>query len=70
LLLAVSAPVDWLPELALAPDHAPEATQEVAFVEDQLSIEEPPLVTDVGFAASDTLGAVVPVPSTLTRTES
>jgi len=68
LLLAVSAPVDWLPELALAPDHAPEATQEVAFVEDQLSIEEPPLVTDVGFAASDTAGAVPP--SWFTRTES
>jgi len=57
--LAVSAPVDWLPAVALAPDHAPEAEQEVAFVEDQASIEFPPLVTDVGFAASDTVGTVV-----------
>ena len=54
--LAVSAPVDWLPEVALAPDQPPEAVQEVAFVEDQLSIEDPPLATDAGFAASDTVG--------------
>jgi hypothetical protein len=53
--LAVSAPVGWLPEVALAPDQAPEAEQEVAFVEDQVSVEDPPLATDVGFAASDTV---------------
>jgi len=45
-----------LPEVALAPDHPPEAEQEAAFVEDQVSIEDPPLVTDVGSAPSDTLG--------------
>ena len=56
--LAVSAPVDSLPEVALGPTpHAPEEVQDVAFVEDQVSIENPPLVTDVGFAASDTVGA-------------
>jgi hypothetical protein len=53
--LAVSAPVGWLPEVALAPDHAPEAEHEVVFVEDQVSVEDPPLATDVGFAASDTV---------------
>jgi len=52
----VNAPVDWLPEVALVPDHAPEAEQDVAFVEDQVSIELPPLVTEVGFAANDTAG--------------
>jgi len=52
----VSGPVDWLPEVALLPDHAPEAVQEVALVADQLSVEDPPLATDVGFAASDTAG--------------
>ncbi len=52
----MSAPVDWLPEIALLPDHAPEATQEVALVDDQVSVEDPPLATDVGFAASDTVG--------------
>ena len=52
----LSAPVDWLPEVALPPDHAPDAEQELAFVEDQLSVEDAPLATDVGFAASDTIG--------------
>jgi hypothetical protein len=60
LLLAVSGPVDWLPDVALAPDHAPEAVQEVALVEDQVSVEDPPLVTDSGVAASDTAGAIPP----------
>ena len=55
----VNAPVDWLPEVALAPDQAPEAVQDVALVEDQVSVEEPPLVTDVGFALIDTVGAGV-----------
>lgn len=54
----VSVPVDWLPDIALAPDHAPEAVQEFAFAEDQVSIEVPPLVTVVGLAESDTVGAV------------
>jgi len=52
----VSGPVDWLPEVALVPDHVPEAVQEVASVEDQVSVEVPPLGTDVGFAASDAVG--------------
>jgi len=55
-LVLVNAPVDWLPEVALAPDQAPEAVQEVASVEDQVSVEDPPLAIDVGFAASDTVG--------------
>ena len=55
-LVLVSAPLDWLPEIVLVPDHASEARQEVALVEDQVSVADPPLVTDVGFAASDTVG--------------
>jgi hypothetical protein len=55
--LAMSRPVDSSPEVSLSPDQPPEAVQVVAFVEDQVSIENPPLVTDVGFAASDTVGA-------------
>ncbi len=62
MLVFVNAPLDWLPEVPLAPDHAPEAEQEVAFVEDQVSVEDPPLVTDVGFAARDTVGADGGVP--------
>ena len=48
--------MDSLPEIALLPDQAPEATQEVASVDDQMSVEDPPLPTDTGFADSDTVG--------------
>ena len=54
-LLLVSPPMDSLPETALAPDQPPDAEQEVASVEDQMSVDDPPLVTDVGFAVSDTV---------------
>ena len=53
MLLTVIAPVDWLPEVATVPDHAPEAEQAVAFVDDQVSTEDAPLATDVGLAAID-----------------
>jgi hypothetical protein len=52
----VSALVDWLPEVALLPDHAPEAVHEVASVDDQVRVEDPLLATDAGFAASDKAG--------------
>jgi len=56
--LAVSGPVDRLPESAVVlPDQTPEGVQESAFVEDQVSVEDPPLATDAGLAASDTVGA-------------
>jgi hypothetical protein len=48
--VARSAPVLALPLVGLLPDHPPEAVQLVAFVEDQLSIAEPPKMTDVGVA--------------------
>ena len=54
--LAVSAPTGSLPEVALSPDQPPEAVQELAFVEDQAIIEDPPFATDGGFAPSDTVG--------------
>ena len=54
--LAVSAPLSSLPETALRPDHAPEAEQAVAFVEDQVKVEVPLLATDMGFADRDTVG--------------
>jgi hypothetical protein len=57
MLVLVNAPVDWLPDVALPPDQPPEALQEVAFVEDHVSVEDAPLATDVGFAAIDTVGA-------------
>jgi hypothetical protein len=48
--------VDWLPEVALLPDQAPDAEQEVALADDQVSMEDAPLATEAGFAASDTNG--------------
>ncbi len=54
--LAVSAPVDSLPEVALGPDQAPEAVHEVALVEDQVSVESAPFAIDAGFISSDTIG--------------
>ena len=55
--LAVSELKVWLPPVvALSPNQAPEAVQELAFVEDQVSVEDPPFVTDAGLAASDTVG--------------
>ena len=56
MLVTVNAPLDWLPEIALLPVQAAEARQEVASVEDQVRVEDPPLVTNAGFAASDTVG--------------
>jgi hypothetical protein len=50
-----SVGVDSLPEVALAPDQPPEAVQDVAFVEDQVSVEDAPVATNVGLAASDTV---------------
>ena len=53
---AVNAPLDSLPEVALVPDHAPEATQELASVDDQVSVDDLPVATKVGVADSDTVG--------------
>jgi hypothetical protein len=58
-LSAESVPVDWLPLVPLGPDHAPLAVQLDALVVDQLSVELLPVVTAVGEAASDTVGAGV-----------
>ncbi len=51
------APVDCVPLVTLVPLQPPEAVHEVAFVEFQVSVEEPPLATVVGFAVSVTVGA-------------
>ena len=52
----MSAPVLCEPLVGLLPLHAPEAVQEVAWVEDQVNVALPPLVTEVGFAVSVTVG--------------
>ena len=46
-----------MPELALAPDQAPEAAHEVAFVADQVRVALPPLFTALGPTLKVTVGA-------------
>jgi hypothetical protein len=53
----VSAPVDCAPLVALVPDQAPEAVQEVAFLVDQLSEALLPLRTVLGLALRAIVGA-------------
>jgi hypothetical protein len=48
--LAVKAPVDCDPLVALEPDQAPEAVQEVALVDDHVSVDPLPLATVLGLA--------------------
>jgi hypothetical protein len=57
IVVALSAPVDWLPAVAFVPLHPPEAVHELALVEDQVSIELPPAFTVVGLADNITVGA-------------
>jgi hypothetical protein len=49
--------VDSDPLTALLPDQSPEALQDVAFVDDQLSVELPPLVIALGPTLKVTVGA-------------
>ncbi len=56
-IFALSGPTPWEPETGFVPDHPPEAEQEVAFVEDQLSVEVPLAVTVNGLAESETVVA-------------
>jgi hypothetical protein len=57
--LAESAPVGCEPPTGLAPDHPPDAVQEVAFVADQASVELLPLMSELGLALKLTVGAEV-----------
>jgi hypothetical protein len=56
LVEAVSDPVDCDPLVPNAPDQPPEAVQPVELVDDQLSVEAPPLDTAVGFALNEAVG--------------
>ncbi len=55
----MSAPVDCEPLRGWLPDQAPEATHEVALVDDQVRFEALPLVTVLGLALRLTVGAGV-----------
>jgi hypothetical protein len=62
----VNEPVFSLPEVAFDPVQLPDAEQEVALVELQVSVLLPPLLTDIGDADSETVGAGVEPPPTVT----
>lgn len=68
-LLELNAPVDCEPDVGLAPDHAPDAVHDAAFVEDQVNVAAPPLSTVAGLALSETVGAGGDPPETLTVTD-
>lgn len=54
-----------VPESVLVPLHAPDAVQETAFVDAQVRIAEPPLVTDVVSAERMTVGVAGAVTTTV-----
>jgi hypothetical protein len=49
-VLALSAPLDWEPLIALVPDQPPVAVHDVAFFDDHVRFEAPPLATVLGLA--------------------
>jgi hypothetical protein len=55
-VLCNSAPVLLVPLMASAPLQPPEAAHEVAWVEDQVKVELPPLPTEVGLALKVIVG--------------
>jgi hypothetical protein len=55
--VAVSAPVDWEPFVALLPDQLPDAEHAVALVDDQFSTALAPLLIELGLALKVTVGA-------------
>jgi hypothetical protein len=56
-VVCVNAPLDCEPLLATAPDHPPEAVQEVALVELHVRVVALPVRTTVGSALMVTVGA-------------
>ena len=55
-MVALSAPVFALPPVGSLPDQPPEAVQLLALVEDQFSVDDPPVLTVVGLALRLTVG--------------
>jgi hypothetical protein len=55
-----------VPDVASDPLQLPDAVQDVAFVELHVSVLLPPLPTDIGDADSETVGAGVEPPDTVT----
>jgi hypothetical protein len=56
-VFAVRFPVLCEPDAAFVPDHPPEAVHELALVEDQVSVDALPEMTETGLAEMLTVGA-------------
>jgi hypothetical protein len=56
-VVALSGPVDSVPDASRLPAHPPEAVHELTLVLDQVSTELPPATTEVGLALNDSEGA-------------
>jgi hypothetical protein len=65
-VLAVTAPVLFVPLVAKAPVQPPDAVHEVALVEPQVSVDVPPAATTVGFAVNVAVGRTLTLPATVT----
>ena len=52
----VESVTTWEPEMAFDPDQAPEAVHDVALVEDQMRVEDWPVIMNEGEAEIDTVG--------------
>jgi hypothetical protein len=63
-VVAMRAPVLWLPLVASAPLQPPDAVHDVASVELQVSVEASPLLTEVCAALRDAVGCVIGVTPT------
>ena len=61
-----NAPVPSVPEVAFDPLQLPDPVQEVAFVVDQVNVLPEPFPTDIGDADSETVGAALEPPETVT----
>ena len=58
-VVAASAPVACVPEVAMVPDHPPEATQEFVSVEFQVNVALPPAAIVAGLPLRLTVGTGV-----------
>ena len=56
-MFAESAPLDCEPLTGLPPDQPPEAVHDVALIADQVRVELLPLITELGLAVREIVGA-------------
>ena len=55
-MVVTKGETDCEPNIAFAPDHPPDATQESALAEDQVSVQKSPEIMEEGEAVMETVG--------------